>query len=224
VSPTESSTKFPTFARLGRRLDDWETRATSGPRLKRFGTKLDRQLRKPIGLPTLIGSVIALALTSYWSSFPGGNGWWVLLVAFGGQALGMIWLVRLIFAIVLNRRAFFNRRAWLWAAPPILLITSAAFVFFPAPMLVRFELSQNAMDSFARDVIDDASFERQSYVGLWPVGRVKRTDDGMRFLVRGAMFLDEYGFAYSRGGKPQRIGEDNFVHLEGPWYLWEKSW
>ena len=92
------------------------------------------------------------------------------------------------------------------------------------PLRARFQISQNAMDSFARDVIEDGSVHERGYVGLWPIARVKRTTDGIRFLVRGAEFLDEYGFAYSTRGVPQRIGEDNFVHLEGPWYLWEKSW
>jgi hypothetical protein len=37
-------------------------------------------------------------------------------------------------------------------------------------------------------------------------------------------FLDPVGFAYSPNRQPAVIGEDTYVHFDGPWYLWEESW
>lgn len=48
---------------------------------------------------------------------------------------------------------------------------------------------------------------------------------GMRFIVPGAGFIDEVGFARSAKGEPPNLGgEDIYTHLDGRWYLWEESW
>jgi hypothetical protein len=81
------------------------------------------------------------------------------------------------------------------------------------------------MDDVARDVAAGrrapASIDR---IGLWQVDRAERVRGGMRFLVAGTGFLDPVGFAYSPQGTPPVIGEDDYVHLEGAWYVWTESW
>ena len=222
---TARSTRFPTFVALGRRLSSIESKASGSLAERRIGQRLDGWLRKPPGRLFIGTCTILFLAATYSASFPGANGIeFFLAIAVGGQALGIAWAVRLVFALALTRRAFLTRRSLLWAVPPALILMAAANMVTHAPMWARFQMSQDAMDSFAADVID-GSFETRSFVGLWPVERAKRVGDTeMRFLVRGATFLDEYGFAYSTEGRPKRIGEDNFVHLEGPWYMWEKSW
>ena len=91
-------------------------------------------------------------------------------------------------------------------------------------VVARFYVSRPLMDSYAEAFLDEKADPTPLLIGTYPVKDVQEIEGGMRFLVTGAEFLDEYGFAYSPEGRPERVGEDNYFHLRGPWYLWEQSW
>lgn len=183
-------------------------------------------LRKPLGIPMAVLVTLSALITLWAFSVPGGPsmGLFVILML-GWFALGGYWLLRVIAA--LSAGGFQRVRSqWLWwALPPAVVAVTAGLLVLSVPLLLRFNLSQTSMDGFAREVIGGSSVPRPDRVGLFPVGRVQRFNGGMRFLVKGGGFLDPSGFAYSPEGRPPNIGgEDNYVHLEGPWYLWEESW
>lgn len=142
----------------------------------------------------------------------------------GWLALGAYWLIRLVAALLTGSTTTL-RRSWRgWAIPVAVVGVTAGSLWTWTPLLLRFNVSQAAMDDLAREVTSSSTTSRPDRVGLYSVGRVQRFEDGMRFIVRGAGFIDKYGFAYSPDGRPPNLGEDNYVHLEGPWYVWEESW
>ena len=141
------------------------------------------------------------------------------------QCLGAYWLFRIV-VVLLTAGKGTVRASWVWwVAPAFVVAVTAALLWTSSPLHLRFNLSQRAMDEFALEATSDSEKPRPDRVGLFPVGRVQRFDGGMRFIVRGAGLIDKYGFAYTPEGRPPNLGgEDNYLHLEGPWYVWEESW
>ena len=143
---------------------------------------------------------------------------------FAWFALGGYWFLRFAALLVTGGfRGFASHVGW-WVTPPVIVIATGALIVFSVPQLARFNLSQGAMESFAEEVMKGPVTSHPDRVGLYSIKRVDRFKGGMRFLVRGAGFLDDSGFAFSPSGKPPNLGEDLYYHLEGPWYLWEESW
>lgn len=139
--------------------------------------------------------------------------------------LGAYWLIRLVGAAFADGVGSIRSQWIWWVVPAAVVVLTASLLVTSAPLLVRFNLSQGSMERFALAVIGSSRVSKPSRVGLYPVARVQRFEGGMRFLIRGSGFLDPSGFAYSPEDRPPNLGgEDNYVHLEGPWYLWEESW
>jgi hypothetical protein len=65
---------------------------------------------------------------------------------------------------------------------------------------------------------------RGQWIGFFEADRVDRIDGGYRFLVNGAGFIDQAGFAYSPNGAPEHLGDDSYRHYDGPWWIWSESW
>jgi len=111
-----------------------------------------------------------------------------------------------------------------YSVQPALALLALALVTSDAPLRARFELSRGAMDAAARAVLagkrDPDDVHR---VGLYSVERAERVGGSFRFLVRGTGFFDSGGFAYSPHGRPPRVGEDEYTHYRGPWYIWSES-
>lgn len=147
-----------------------------------------------------------------------------LILTFGWMVVGLVWLIRLGLSLAILKADFFSRRALTWLLPPVLLVSTATAALTGVATAGRFYVSRPALDSYARSFLAGEADRDPLFIGTYPVKEVQTIEDGVRFLVRGAEFLDEYGFAYSPNRRPERIGEDNYVHLNGPWYVWEKSW
>ncbi len=62
-----------------------------------------------------------------------------------------------------------------------------------------------------------------AWIGLYPVERIDRYENGCRFLIWGSGFLDPVGFAYP-AGEPPRIGEDRYEFIGDGWWHWTESW
>lgn len=168
--------------------------------------------------------VLGASIATLWAfSWPGGPnmGRFVLLLACW-MVLGLYWLFR-VAAAPLAGGSLREGWGWWFAAPAIVVVT-AGLLLSSAPLRLRIALSMDDMNRFATSVMQDPSGPHPNRVGSFPIGRVEDFDGGMRFLVRGTGFLDPFGFAYSPAGKPPRLGEDSYWHLDGPWYLWEESW
>ena len=169
--------------------------------------------------------VAAAALTLWAFSPPGGYFGAVLVLPYVWIALFAAWAMRTA-VVAFRRRPLPRGRLVVWAVlVPALVVATAAAVWIELPFRVRYEVSEDAMNRVASEVVrgerDPATIRR---IGLWEVDRAERVRGGMRFLVSGTGFLDPIGFAYSPAGPPPVIGEDSYEHLDGPWYLWIESW
>ena len=189
-----------------------------------FRNLLDKAAAHP-GWFLQLASLAAALSALYYGSVPGGHGMlFFLVILFAWMCIGLVWLVRLGLTIGTRGSAFFTRRALAWLVAPALAILSIVAVFTSLPVVARFYVSLPAMNSYAEAFVDGTSDRHPSWIGTYPVKEVEPIPGGMRFLISGAEFLDEYGFAYSPDRRPPRIGEDNYVHIRGPWYVWEQSW
>lgn len=179
----------------------------------------------PIGWPTglIVGALAAFTLWAF--SVPGGPSMGILAsLVLAWFAVGPFWLARLLLASFAG--GFHSlREAWVrWSVPPLIVVITAALLMTSAPLLMRFNLSQDAMDQLARDAQAGPEAPNIDRVGLFPAQEVETFDGGVRFLVDECM-VDMCGFAYSSKGRPPNLsGEDSYYHLEGRWYLWEESW
>jgi len=141
--------------------------------------------------------------------------------------LAAIWLVRFIAAAGATRREF-RLSYWVrWLAIPVALGLVFVACAYRLPIHARFALSESALDQVAAEVAAGGSLDR-GWIGLYPVERVERTDDGMRFIIGGLFgsgLFDPIGFAYSTDAEPPNIGrEDIYERFAGSWWLWQESW
>ena len=179
-----------------------------------------------LGVPTILLVGLNAQLTLWAFSAPGGPSISVFLyLGLGWSCLGAYWLFRLVGALWVDGfQPVLSKWRW-WVLPPIAALVTATLLVTDAPFRARFALSRSAMNSVAQEMVRDPTPPYPGRVGLYPVRRVEAFDEGMRFLVTGAGFVDPAGFAYSPQGEPPNIGgEDRYWHLEGPWYQWEESW
>jgi hypothetical protein len=82
----------------------------------------------------------------------------------------------------------------------------------------------------AAEVAAGGSTDR-GWVGLYNVGEVERTANGLRFVLDDSL-LSRHGFAYSQGGEPE-LTEANysplwtgswFEPIGGGWWIWWEEW
>ena len=179
-------------------------------------------LRRRMGLPTLIAVSVWSVATVWVFSAPDVSIPELVTIAVGWYALGGFWLARLIGGLVAGGWQVVRSSWKWWASPALLVIVTSAAVVTHAPLMLRFNLSRDAMDAFAVQVMEGDDPD-PSRVGWFPVKRVETFPGGMRFIT-GDCMVDKCGFAYSPQGRPPRITEDSYFRLDGPWYLWDESW
>ena len=195
-----------------------------------LGTRTTSRVRDVLswrlGRPFLVAVASAAFMTLWAFSVPGGPDMGVFVfLMLGWMAIGALWLLRLLAALIAGGFGRVSGVWQWWVTPVVIVLATAGLLVTSAPLLVRFELSQGAMEELAREATANGALPRPDRVGLFPVERVTRFQGGMRFLVKGAGFLDPGGFAFSPDGRPPNLGgEDHYFHLEGPWYVWQESW
>lgn len=142
------------------------------------------------------------------------------------MVLSAVWLVRFALAAI-RRRLRLGPGEWArWTATAAAVGLIFVVNYSDLPYQWRLTLSRSGMDQAAAEIVAGGSLDR-GWIGLYPVDRVERTENGMRFLIGGLMgsgFLDPIGFAWSRSGPPPTIGEDIYAPLDGGWWYWRESW
>jgi hypothetical protein len=148
----------------------------------------------------------------------------VAVLGMGWMGLGAYWFLRLMGALGAGGfKRVISDGMW-WAFPPAVVVLTIFLVLANAPLRLRFELSQGSLERYARESIAEPNVTHPARLGLYRIRKVQRFDGGVRLLTSECM-SDLCGFAYSPEGEPPKgRGENHFVHLEGPWYLWEQSW
>ncbi len=92
-----------------------------------------------------------------------------------------------------------RRRRSHWVVTPVCLFLLASSIAYPWPAWARFTASRGALQelvSTRRDV------RQPEWVGLFPVQRTKRYDDGSVFVETGNVYIESWGFLYCPTGKP----------------------
>ncbi len=153
------------------------------------------------------------------------RGSWVMF--FLGEMVGMVllavWLFRLVPTLV-HRRLRLQLREWAqWVGLPAILITTYYAFLSPFPFEARLAASRPGMDEAAARIMADAD-AAPGWIGLYPVDRIDRYENGFRFLIWESGFLDPVGFAYASEGEPPIVGEDRYELIGDGWWHWTESW
>jgi hypothetical protein len=144
--------------------------------------------------------------------------------------IGAVWAVRLLVALVIAwRRRHPVFRCWStwrrWAVAPVIVMITILLLVTGAPLRLSFWASRTSMDHLALRVLESpSSAPTEEWIGVYHAERIQAIPGGMRFLVRGAGFIDPEGFAYSPNGPPAVLGEDYYTHWSGNWYVWRESY
>ncbi|MDT0303467.1 hypothetical protein [Streptomonospora wellingtoniae] len=171
------------------------------------------------------GAAAANALVSLWTySAPGGyfqpllataSVWVLLLLAVGIKAV-----MQPVFGVRHGRPPW---QDWArWGTVLGIMAATVALTQSGACMRAGTAWAQPAVAAYASD---PAASEAPDRFGPYSVQQAGDLGDrkGARFLVEGAGFLNERGFAYSPDGPPTAGEEDSYEHLSGPWYTWTRN-
>lgn len=189
----------------------------------RIAASIDRFFARPPGWVFHIALFLAVAVTLWWSSYPGfPDVFFFVLFGYLWITVGGPWLAR--FVVYLGNKRGIERGSRIrWAIAPVLVITTVALMFFQVPLRLRFDAARSDLEGFAAEVqpSNDVDVGAREHVGTFVVLRWsidKLPNGGVRFLVDSGGLG---GFAYSPSGRPRQNAEDRYYHLEGPWYVWQ---
>ena len=161
-----------------------------------------------------------LAGLTLWSlSVPGADVFTAAVAVFIWLVIDVILIVRVL--ALLARTPVRREPLAVWTGALFVALLVFAAGVWDVPLRARFDLSEDAMNEVARDVLrgerDPETIER---IGLWNVHNVRRVAGGVRFTVRNAGFLSSTGFTYQPDGRPPYDGIDGVRHYRGLWFIW----
>ncbi|MBI1852358.1 MAG: hypothetical protein HYR85_18615 [Planctomycetes bacterium] len=149
-----------------------------------------------------------------------------LILIGGALLLGIPWLVR---AMMLFGRARGtaadtprSRRPLVRCLAFPIALTIGVFAkttYFP--FRIRFAASEAALERAVAGVAPGTSetYPDDRQIGLFWVWNLESDDRCVR-LVTGRAFLGVCGLAYAPKGKPPESRDDDYWHVEGPWWGW----
>lgn len=169
----------------------------------------------------------ALLAGAWASSVPGGYFEIGIWAALAWLVLGLCWLVTAIVTLVLDVRAARlrqqARRYWRLGLLPALVLVTVILAALDLPARVRFELDRSELEAYAGRVragqVDLQQPGPTGRIGTLPVARVQYRDGCVSFVVAGAGFLGQTGYAHCTGAPPDEFGY-YVTHVTGPWYTW----
>ena len=153
------------------------------------------------------------------------RGSWIMFFLGGivGVVLLGVWLFRLLPTLV-HRQLRLTLREWAqWVGLPAFIVATHYAFLSPFPFEARLTASRPGMDEAAARITADAD-AAPGWIGLFPVDRIDRYDNGFRFLIWGSGFLDPVGFAYASEREPPIVGEDRYEPIGDGWWHWTESW
>ena len=97
---------------------------------------------------------------------------------------------------------------------------------YQVSFVVRFKLSQQALENFAEHPTLDHDPSTFQWVGLFPLREVDVAGSAVRMIVSECNVLDDCGFVFSPDGEPPILGEDYYTKIPFAkgWYHWHRSW
>jgi hypothetical protein len=134
--------------------------------------------------------------------------------------LALLWLIRFVGALWSKRLRLQMRHVLRWLLIPAVLAVVFLYTRTDEPYDLRLSLSRDGMNEAATEVMAGGSTDR-GWIGLFPVERVERISNGMRFLIAGSGFIDGIGLAYSTDSQPDGIeGTDEYEPIGDGWWRW----
>ncbi len=97
-------------------------------------------------------------------------------------------------------------------------------VSFDLAFAARFAVSRSALESAAANVRSGVMPREPMWVGLFSVNKIDMAGSSVRFIIGECGLTDHCGVVHSPSGEPPAIGEDWYVHMDGPWWGWRQSW
>lgn len=193
------------------------------PRLQ--GTVSLRSLRAFLDRPPRILSVLAVAwllLVLVQNSDAGVGIVGLFTMLYGGVAVGVVWIVRLVL-FSRGRRGSDRQFSRLFLVPPAALLLALTAGFLDAPrgalFRIRFALSEDALTREAQALLSrPGQPDGPRRLGLFAVQRLTVHDGQVRFITTACGVVDSCGVVYSPNREPARWQEDTFTHLSGPWW------
>lgn len=195
-------------------------------RMSRIIGPLAHWALRPPGWPLGLSAVANAAFSFAVLTVPGGYTLPLLANVALWMFIGGVWALRLLTAGIVafehQRREFVRMRAWLrWAVVPAILLLVLLMARWQVPLRVTFWSSRGALEMLAAQALSrPQTLAQPDWVGWFPVHNVEAFPGGVRFLVRGTGFLDQFGLAYSPDGPPPGTMDHHYRHLSGDWYVW----
>jgi hypothetical protein len=148
----------------------------------------------------------------------------MITLAWGGAAVLVLWVLRVILHLAVTRRAPERRRVRKLAVEPLVLLICFALVSSGAAFWVRFMLSQSLLNNYVQTAspkIASGSFTPGVRVGLFWLRQAEVLPQGVvRMITTECGVVDTCGLVYSPTGTPPVVGEDVYDSLGGAWYHW----
>lgn len=186
-----------------------------------------RRLLAPPTYRLHIACALASLMVLYGYSVPG----LILPVAHAGFSCWLIvmavWAGRLSLSIgieLLYRPPFScSRISWRWFAAPLLVLFTALLCICRVPTYVVFAASKPSLDALAAEAVSTPFSQplTQTWVGVYPVKRIRRINGGVRIGIRGSYGLGG-GFAWFPQGPPV-TREYIYTRIWDAWYAWYDS-
>jgi hypothetical protein len=183
------------------------------------------RLSERAGWILAIPAAAALVAGAWASSVPGGYfdiGIWVVLA---WLALGLCWLGTVIVTLVRDHRAGRLRagRYWRFGLLPAIFLVAVLVAELDLPQRLRFELDRPELEAYAGQVrAEQVDQLKPGRIGTLPVSLVQNREGCVSFVVSGAGFISQTGYAHCIGTPRTEFGY-TFTHVTGPWYTWYYS-
>jgi len=150
----------------------------------------------------------------------------------GGLSLMLMIVISLAFLFLYLKTNGLQLQTWLGLLRrPVIYLLIFSFlgyliIDYPASFIVRFKLSQQALENFAEHPTLDHDPSTFQWVGLFPLREVEVIGSAVRMIVSECNVLDDCGFVFSPDGEPPILGEDYYTKIPFAkgWYHWHRSW
>ncbi len=169
----------------------------------------------------VLGALVTLAA----GSAPGAYLVLILVLLPLWFALGTWWGMRV---LAFFATSFFRRQPlrwhhyrWVWwVTAPLIVIMTVGALRLNIPMRATFRLSRPALERVAQDALAGKAVAGHSWIGLYPIQKIKVDGDRVHFYLEHTAFFDTYALTYSPDFAPvAHDGDLSHRHLRGPWYV-----
>ena len=180
---------------------------------------------------TLIGLSVGWFLLLFYFLSDGAQSIWDYLSYDGGLKLMVV--VAVAFLVLYLMTNGLHVQTWLSLfRRPVFYVVILSFLgtyltnVYPVSFVVRFRLSQPALENFAEHPTLDHDRSTIQWVGLFPLREVDVAGSAVRMIVSECHLFDDCGFVYSPAGEPPILGEDSYseIPFAKGWYYWHRSW